>query len=191
MASRLSLSDPRLLTVDEFLGIDFGPDLKAELDNGVVRMMAGGTRAHDRVAMNLIVELGLRLRGSPCRPSGSDMGIRTHDMSLRYPDVSIVCDRDGEDDDGVREIENPTAIIEVLSPSTMELDHKVKLPEYKRIGSVETIAYVDPDREHMTVWQRTGRDPDSWSETVHTRHADLKLPSLDLLVPAAEIFRRR
>lgn len=191
MASRLSLSDPRLLTVDEFLQIDFGPDLKAELDNGVVRMMAGGTRAHDRVAMNLIIELGLQLRESPCRPSGSGMGIKPHDTSLRYPDVSIICGRDGEEDDDVRDVDDPTVVVEVLSPSTTEQDHKVKLPEYKRIGTVETIAYIDPDREHMTVWQRTGRDPDSWSEVVHTRHADLDLPSLGLVVPASEIFRRR
>lgn len=191
MASRLSLSDPRLLTVEEFLQIDFGPDLKAELDNGVVRMMAGGTRAHDRVAMNLIIELGLQLRGSSCRPSGSDMGIRAHDMSLRYPDVSVTCGRDGEEDDDVRDVENPSVVVEVLSPSTAEQDHRIKLPEYKRIESIETIAYIDPDREHMTVWQRTGRDPDSWSEVVHTRHADLELPGLDLVVPAVEIFRRR
>lgn len=191
MASRLSLSDPRLLTVEEFLQIDFGSDLKAELDNGVVRMMAGGTRAHDRVAMNLIIELGLQLRGSPCRPSGSDMGIKAHDMSLRYPDVSVTCGRDGEDDDDVRDVENPSVVVEVLSPSTADQDHRTKLPEYKRIESVETIVYIDPDREHMTVWQRTGRDPDSWSEVVHTRHVDLELPSLGLVVPAAEIFRRR
>lgn len=190
MASRLSLSDPRLLTVDEFLQINFG-ELKAELDNGVVRMMAGGTRAHDRVAMNLIVELGVQLRGSPCRPSGSDMGIKPHDMSLRYPDVSVVCGRDEPADDDVRDIDNPSVVVEVLSPSTADEDRKVKLPEYKRIESIETIAYIDPDTEHMTVWQRTGRDPDSWSEVVHTRHADLHLPSLGLVVPAAQIFRRR
>ena len=182
---------PRLLTVEEFLQIDFGPDMKAELDNGVVRMMAGGTRAHDRVQINLITELGVSLRGTECRPSGSDMGIRVHDRSLRYPDVSVICGRDGEEDDRVRTIEDPRVIIEVLSPSTEEHDRKVKLDEYKATASVETIAYIDPEREHMSIWQRTGRDPDSWSEVVHTRPADLALPSLNLVVPHAEIFRRR
>lgn len=191
MASRLSLSDPRLLTVDEFLRIDFGPDLKAELDNGIVRMMAGGTRAHDRVAMNLIIALGVQLRGTPCRPSGSDMGVSSHDTSLRYPDISVACGRDELEDDHVRDINDPSVIIEVLSPTTAAHDEQVKLPEYKAIQSVETIAYIDPDREHMTVWQRTGRDPDSWSEIVHTRHADLPLPGLGIVVPSGEIFRRR
>lgn len=182
---------PRLLTVEEFLQIDFGPDLKAELDNGVVRMMAGGTRVHDRVQINLIVALDRHLAGKPCRPSGSDMGIRTHGSSLRYPDVSIICGRDGEEDDRIRELSDPTAIIEVLSPSTATHDQLIKLPEYKATASIDTIAYIDPDTEHMTVWQRTGRDPEGWSEVVHTRPADLPFPSLGIVLSSAEVFRRR
>lgn len=50
MASEFALSWPRLLTV-EFLQIDFGPELKAELDDGCIRMMAGGSRSHARVQM--------------------------------------------------------------------------------------------------------------------------------------------
>jgi hypothetical protein len=38
-----------LLTAKEFLEFDFG-DLKAELDNGVIRMMAGGRSATLRLA---------------------------------------------------------------------------------------------------------------------------------------------
>lgn len=186
-----SSAQPRLLTVEEFLQIDFGPDLKAELDNGVVRMMAGGTRAHDRLQINLIVALGRRLEGTDCRPSGSDMGVRVHDNSLRYPDVSVTCGRDGEEDDKVRTIDDPKVIIEVLSPSTEDHDRKVKLDEYKATASVATIAYINPDLQRMDVWQRTGRDPDSWSEVVHTRPADLELPSLGLIIPHAEIYRRR
>lgn len=37
-----------LLTAEDFLEIDFG-ELKAELDNGVIHMMAGGTARHARV----------------------------------------------------------------------------------------------------------------------------------------------
>lgn len=186
-----SHAQPRLLRVDEFLRIDFGPELKAELDNGAVRMMAGGTRAHDRVQINLIIALGRRLEGTGCRPSGSDMGIRVHDSSLRYPDVSVTCGRDGEEDDKVRTIEDPKVIVEVLLPSTEDHDRKVKLDEYKATASIDTIAYIDPDLERMEVWQRTGRDPNSWSEVVHTRPADLELPSLGLIIPYAEIYRRR
>ncbi|WP_425230614.1 hypothetical protein [Sphingomonas sp.] len=53
MASLLALSWPRLLTVEEFLQIDLGPELKADLADGYIRMMAGGSPAHARVRMNL------------------------------------------------------------------------------------------------------------------------------------------
>lgn len=56
-----------LLTAEEFLQIDFG-DRKAELDNGVIRMMAGGTGRHAQVQGNIFVALRSRLRGSGCMP---------------------------------------------------------------------------------------------------------------------------
>ena len=86
-------TDPhyRLLTAEEFLRIDFGPEMKAELDNGVIRMMTGGTRAHARVQANLMTALGVALRGSGCRPYGSDMAVRTRDRSVRYPDITVDC----------------------------------------------------------------------------------------------------
>lgn len=41
--------DTVLLTAEQFLDIEFPSELKAELDNGVIRMMAGGSRDHARV----------------------------------------------------------------------------------------------------------------------------------------------
>lgn len=179
-----------LLTVEDFLTITFPPDMKAELDNGRIRMMAGASRAHDRVQINLIVALANRLRGSGCRPSGSDMGIRTHDMSMRLPDVTIICGRDGVEDDRTITIDTPEVVIEVLSPSTAGYDRLVKVPEYKALESVETIVLVDPEAELLAVWQRLSRDPDGWSEVHHTRPADLVLPSRGITIPHAEIFAR-
>jgi Putative restriction endonuclease len=65
----------RLSTAKEFLKIDFG-DQKAELDNGVIRMMAGGTGRHAEVQINIASALRQRLRGSGCKPYGPDIGGR-------------------------------------------------------------------------------------------------------------------
>lgn len=185
MASLFALSTPRLLTAEEFYQIDFGPDLKAELDNGYIRMMAGGSRDHARVQANLIAFLGPRLRGSGCRPYGSDISVRPHEMSVRYPDVTVDC---GTQDDHGKDIRlnAPRVIFEVLSPSTRELDLRVKKDEYRAIASVDTIVFVDPDAETVLVSQRHG---DDWTDTP-PRPDDLHLPSLDLTIPHAEIFAR-
>ncbi|GGB20278.1 hypothetical protein GCM10011380_07320 [Sphingomonas metalli] len=185
MASILSLTTPRLLTADEFLQIDFGPDLKAELDNGYIRMMAGGSRDHARVQANIIIALGPRLRGSGCRPYGSDMAVRPHGLSVRYPDVTIECGSAGGSGADT-ELAAPRVIFEVLSPSTRELDLRVKKDEYRAIASVDTIVFVDPEAETVATSQRRGG---TWVDTLFAA-ADVELPALSLTIPHAEIFAR-
>lgn len=187
MTSLLALQTPRLLTAEEFLGIDFGPDLKAELDKGVIRMMAGGTRDHARVQRNLLVALATRLRGSGYRPYGSDFGIRTHDLGFRYPDVSVDClgpDASGGD---IR-LSDPRAVIEVLSPSTASHDRLVKLSEYKAVPSMREIMFVDPETER--VWLAIRSAQGEWSDGWIGSGQDVILPSLNVTMPHAEIFAR-
>lgn len=87
----------RPITADEFLEMDFGTDKKLELDNGVIYMMTGGTEPHAWVQGNIYVWLRHKLRGTACRPYGSEMGLRISDIDLRYPDISIYCDQPPRD----------------------------------------------------------------------------------------------
>ncbi|WP_375427929.1 Uma2 family endonuclease [uncultured Sphingomonas sp.] len=144
----------RLLNADQFLQIEFGPDLKAELDCGVIRMMAGGTFTHSRVQINLWSFLRAALRGSGCRPHGSDMAIRVNDESVRYPDLTIDCaNSSAEPKDRV--LRDPRVVIEVLSPSTRDLDLGVKLSEYRVLAGIVAIGFIDPDEEVIAVTHRT------------------------------------
>jgi Uma2 family endonuclease len=186
MATRAT-SSTILLNIEEFLDIDF-KDHKVELDNGIVRMMAGGTAAHARVQANVLVALHTKLRGSGCAPYGSDMGVRAHDLSLRYPDVSVFCGRDTPENDKLRVLDDPRVIVEVLSPSTREHDVVVKLPEYRAIPSVETIIYVDPDDESIQVIQRTAAAV--WTDAMLDPDEDVVLPQFGTTLTRAEIFAR-
>ena len=183
MASLLALSWPRLLSVEEFLQIDFGPGLKAELDDGYIRMMAGGSRAHARVRMNLYRFLGEALRGSGCRPFGSALGVRTKELALRYPDLSVDCGSAG-DEPSDQVLGNPRVLVEVLSPSTRDYDLRIKKAEYREIGSVGTIAFIDPDSTTLSISQRIAG---GWTDSVFAA-ADLHLPELQIAVPHGEIF---
>jgi Uma2 family endonuclease len=175
-----------LLTAEEFLEIDFG-DRKAELDNGVIRMMAGGTARHAEVAGNVFAWLRQTLRGSGCRPYGSDMATRTHDLSIRYPDVSVFCNaRRG--DEQAKSFDDPKVLIEVLSAGTARTDLRIKFDEYKAIDSVDTIVFVDIAAERLRIVQRTAAH--GWSDVSHDDAVDLPLPALDLTIPHAEIFAR-
>ena len=175
-----------LLTAEEFLDIDFG-DKKAELDNGSIRMMAGGTLRHSRVQSNLIVALAPGLRGTGCAPHGSDMAVRTRDLSVRYPDVSVFCGREGGNHDGEKSAPDPRIVFEVLSAGTARSDLRVKLEEYKELPSIDTIVFVDIAVERLRIVQRTRT---GWAETLCDGESDLPLPALDLTLHHAEIFAR-
>ncbi len=179
--------DYPLVTADAFLQMDFG-DHKAELDNGVIRMMAGGSGRHARVQTNILVALANSLRGTGCTPYPSDMATRTHDLSIRYPDVTVFCDRDGPENDDLKAWDDPRVVFEILSASTSRTDLRVKLPEYKALPSVDTVVFVDIAVERLRVVQRTGRD--EWVEAGHDEPYDLTLPSLGVALLHAEIFAR-
>ncbi len=175
-----------LLTAEEFLEIDFG-DHKAELDNGVIRMMAGGTARHAEIQTNIVSVLRQGLRGSGCKPYGPDMGARTNNASVRYPDVSVYCGRTGASDED-RAFDDPRIVFEVLSAGTSRTDLRVKLPEYTALPSVDTIVFVDIARERLRVVQRIA--PNGWSDLSYDEPTDLVLPSLDMVLSHEEIFAR-
>ncbi len=179
--------EPPIVTAEEFLAMDFG-EHKAELDNGVIRMMAGGTARHARVQVNIILALGHKLRGSGCMPYSSDMATRTHGISIRYPDVTIFCGRDEPRDDDAKAFDDPRVIFEVLSAGTARTDLRVKLDEYKKLPSVDTIVFVDIATERLRLVQRTG--PNGWSEVLNDEPVDVALHTLAVVLAHSEIFAR-
>lgn len=183
-----TLSEPHLITAEQFLQIDFGSDIKAELDNGIIRMMAGGTAGHARIQSNVMLAFGVALRGSGCRPYGPDMGLRTHAQSVRYPDISVYCGKDSALFDAARAFDDPVVLVEVLSPSTRLSDQGTKLGEYRALPSVQTILLIDPDDIKVQVITRTG--PQSWTDSVLGPDEDVAIPFLGLRLPQSEIFAR-
>jgi Uma2 family endonuclease len=172
------------LTIAEFLDMEFG-GRKVELDDGVVFMMSGGNPLHAAIAANLITALMNRLRGTGCRPYGSDMATRTGYDSIRFPDVSVYC-RPHADTDHPKLRGDPKVVLEVLSPSTMAHDQKTKLEEYRALAGVDAIVFVDPDRERVRLVARTG--PEGWTDDWLKPGSDLMLTALNVIIPHAEIF---
>ncbi len=177
-----------ILTVEDFLKIRFAADQKAELSNGVIRMMAGGKASHARVQANISGWLLAALRGSGCRPYGPDMGVRTHDLSLRYPDVSVFCGREDPRNDELTWFDDPKAVFEILSSTTRDEDFRIKLREYREVPSLEAIVYIDPDTGE--IWQFKRETGSDWVDEGPARGGDVSLPGLDLVIPNADIFAR-
>ena len=168
--------------------MDFG-GAKAELEDGLIYMMAGGTEQHARIAANVLIALGPRLRGSGCRPYGSDLAVRTGERTVRFPDIRVHCK---EPSDHSREREqllgDPRVVFEILSPSTATKDQKEKLEEYKSLPGTVEVILVDPDSERIRHVHRTSDGV--WHDGWLRAGSDLRLPSLDIVIPHDEIFAR-
>ncbi len=176
-----------LLSVEDFLAIGFG-DMKAELEDGVIRMMAGAKARHNRVALNIQFALLSKLQGTGCTPYGSDQGIRTMERTIRYPDVSVLCGHDGPGEDDTRLFDDPRVLFEIASAGTVRTDVRVKIPEYRDVPSVDTIVLVDIATERVRVIQRTASR--QWSDVDHREPFDIPLPALGVTLAHAEIFAR-
>lgn len=170
--------------IDAFLEMDFG-GRKAELDDGVIFMMAGVGMEHAGVASNIIMTLHPRLRGTGCRPFGSDLAVQTGPRSIRYPDVSIFCRPYADDGERNKLVGEPRALFEVLSPSTARLDERTKLPEYAALAGVQDIVLVDPDTRRVRHVRRTG--PQGWADEWIDTGA-IRLASVGLDLTLDEIF---
>lgn len=177
----------RRVSVEEFLAMDFG-GAKAELENGLIFMMAGGNEAHARIAGNIIAFLRPALRGSGCRPYGSDFAVRTGLDTVRFPDVSVYCRDFTTADDGKQLLGDPRVVFEVLSPSTSSHDQTVKLAEYRDLRGLDELVFVDPQTERVRHIRRTG--PEGWADDWLPAGADLTLGSIGVTLPHAEIFAR-
>jgi Uma2 family endonuclease len=154
--------------------------------NGIVRMMTGGTVAHNRLTRNCARALENRLQGSDCEVFASDMKVVSPEDDVMYPDVVIVC---GDIPDTATELRTPVVVVEVLSDSTAARDHGPKRWAYQTIPSLEHYMLVDQSKPVVEVASRS--DDGSWRSTIH-RGLDghLRLDALGVEIGLEEVFAR-
>jgi Uma2 family endonuclease len=125
------------------------------LIDGELYLMAGASENHNLITANIIITLGMQLRGRPCKLYPSDMRVKIHDLgNYHYPDVSVVCGEAQIEDHHQDTLLNPTLLVEVLSPSTEAYDRGRKFAEYRTISSLQTVVFVAQDHAHIEVFVR-------------------------------------
>ena len=183
-------SDKRM-TVEEFFRWHERQEGKYELVDGrpVLKRgvgpkgMVGGTVRHARIGMNVGYALRSRLRSSGCQPLGPDIGVRTSDTQLRYPDVVVDC---GTADQTNMDLDDPRVIVEVLSPSTSFIDQTYKLEEYKSVASIHHILLVEQRRPRVQLFTRT--DEGSGFENFEGLEASIPLTALGIELLLIDVY---
>jgi len=132
----------------------WGDDVKCELIDGVVYLMApGASETHQDTSGELFGQIWAYLKDKPCKifhlpfdvclqADGDD------DKTVVQPDLFVVCDRSKLD--GKRCNGAPDMIIEILSPSSASRDMLLKYNKYMQAG-VREYWIVDPEAKIVRV----------------------------------------
>ena len=129
-------------TIEDWLSWD--ENLRTELHEGNLIMLAQPTQSHQKVLGELHGQLWQFLKGKPCSVFTAPFGVRLfEDEDTAYePDIVVVCDKSRLG--GKTLIGAPDFVIEILSPSTARMDKLLKYRKYEKAG-VREYWIVDPD----------------------------------------------
>jgi Uma2 family endonuclease len=176
-------------TAAEYLAAERVALEKHEYDAGRVVAMAGASRRHNLISVNLLSAIHSGLKDRPCEVYGGDMRVEVEDTGLyTYPDVAVVCGKPRFEDKELDTLLNPVVLIEILSPSTESADRGRKFAHYRRIESLREYVLVAQDRAFIERYTRQGQD---WLLTELSHDDDvLRLASVEVEVPLREIYAK-
>lgn len=157
----MNMGEPRLtpqaVSVEEYLASEEAAAERHEFIDGIVYAMVGTTLIHNILAGAIYRTLSLQLK-LPCRAFMSDIKLRIETRGATvfyYPDVLITC---GSHDPKSHWVDDPSLLIEVLSPSTERVDRIEKLAAYTQIKSLQTYLLVAQNEPRIDVYARA----ESW-----------------------------
>ena len=182
------------LSLDEYLQLEKDRQQKYEYYDGYAYAMAGGSYAHNTIAGNLMLEVGVRLKGKSCQIMNSDTKLYLQTKnSYVYPDAMILCEQRREAEACKDAFTNPVVIFEVLSESTAGFDRGEKFRLYRQIDTLQHYVLLEQDVAKIDVYSR--KNPTAlWQiRTLEglTETLDLELPDdMSLAILLEDIYAR-
>jgi Uma2 family endonuclease len=175
----IAIPSPQKMTVEAYLEWEPCQELRYEFVDGEVFAMAGGTIAHNDIAVNLLTAMRPHLRKQGCRINIADAKVNVTSSRYRYPDLVITCDE--RDKSALNAIQYPKLIVEVLSVGTEALDRGDKLKEYCRLSSLKEYVLISSTQISVEVYRRAqGR---FWLYTAYQPGDSIMLESVGFKFP--------
>lgn len=160
---------------------------KYELVNSILCDMTGSSPEHSSLAGRIDFMFQLQMvRSGPCR-THRDQYVAIPGNNPVCPDVVLTCDLgDWNKDRRMKpfRIQSPLIVVEVLSPSTQDYDHKEKFASYKTCETLEVYMLVSQDARLVEVYRREN----NWQKEEFTAGQVIHLDQLDLEFAVDEIY---
>jgi Uma2 family endonuclease len=196
----MGLPKPRpRMTVDDYLAFERAAEDRHVFLDGEVFAMAGESSAHGDISVNLVGILVAQLKGTSCRARTKDTKVRSGPIPevgrsqrgmFSYPDVVVICGEIEFHDAFLDVILNPTAIFEILSPSTEAFDRGEKFLRFQRWNP--TLKEYVLVSQHAPVVERYTRQLDGrWEyEAFNRLDASVTIPSIRCNLGMADLYDR-
>jgi Uma2 family endonuclease len=173
------------MTVDQYLAWAQDHPGRYELFRGEVYKMSPETVGHIEIknAVQAALLTSAHTRRIPCHVLGDGATVRIDVTTAYEPDALVYC---GEKLPRTSlEVPNPVIVVEVLSPSTQQIDTAVKFTGYFRIPSIVHYLIIDPTKPVIIHHQRGAGD------AIFTRivtDGEVRLDPPGLAVAVADIY---
>lgn len=177
------------ITPDDYLEIEVRSLEKHEYFEGRIYDMAGSEFDHNFIVTDLIERMNIHLGGKRCKIFTSDLRVTTPNFdSFMYPDVTILCEKPEKKENRNDILTNPTAIVEVMSPSTKGYDLSFKFHFYKQIPTLREYILIDSTRFFVQINRR--KDANTWEEPINIELVDSKfdIRTIGLELALKEIY---
>ncbi|MEZ5451953.1 MAG: Uma2 family endonuclease [Thiothrix sp.] len=173
------------LSEQDYLEAEKHSEIRYEYVDGQVYAMAGASKRHGEIAVNISTAFRIAARQSPCKVYASDVKVRVAGRkTYYYPDVLVGCEPDEADD---YYLEKPCLIVEVLSDSTEKRDRREKLLAYMNIPTLRAYLLVAQDKPEVELFYR---EPEGnwWVETFNGLEASITLPCPEATLTLADVY---
>ena len=180
----------QMMTVEEYLAWEPLQQEKYEYDSGGVVAMSGASLPHNYIQANLFGEIYAYLKGKPCDVFASDLRVQAKaEGTYYYPDITIVCDEPELTGDKIDIINNPTVIIEILSPSTEQRDRNKKKFFYMQMPTLKEYIMIDSVNFAADILRKT--EDNKWqNEILIEKESLLQINSIGFIIPLTSVYRK-
>lgn len=182
----------RRYSLDEYAELLAASPVKLEYSNGEVRAMAGASPAHASIGQRLAGQLYMQLQlpASGCRVFSSDLAVGLpKSNSYFFPDLSLTCEEPRFEK--IKRLDaflNPLLIVEILSPSTREVDEREKLVAYSSLKSLRHYILIDSERIWASVYSRQSSDQLWQLRFANTRDAQIEITPPGFELNLADLY---
>lgn len=130
----MALPKKQIFTINDIYSLPDGK--RAELIDGQIYDMAPPNTIHQKISWKLHVAIGnyISSKNGNCDVYAAPFAVflNSDDRNYVEPDISIICDKNKIDETGCKGA--PDWVIEIVSPSTQQMDYGIKLFKYRTAG---------------------------------------------------------